>query len=148
MYVCRSPWNQKALDSQNWIHGVTSLVHFQYGLMSVLSCLLQNRNDCNGNLTSSFRTVCSIQLVTFVEFLRAILPCLPQTPRASHPLASPQLSLRAAHRPVYFIPSHLHSLSATERINLFLHCFFFILAPSPPPLTPTFPTTKENPQNA
>lgn len=68
--------------------------------MSVLSHLLLNRNNCSGDLTSSLRRVmCSFQLVTFIEFLKVILPSLPETARASHPLASSQLSLRAAHRP-------------------------------------------------
>lgn len=84
-------------------------------------CIESYLLDCNGNLTYSFgRMIRSIQFVTFIEFLKTILHFLPEPFRASHPLPSPQTSLRTAHRAFYFIISHLHSLSATQLFFLSL----------------------------
>lgn len=84
--------------------------------------------DCNRNLTYGFRRMThSIQFVTFLEFLKTILLFLLELFRASHPLPSPQISLRTAHRAFYFIISHLHSLSATRLID-WLFFFFSLIA--------------------
>lgn len=88
----------------------------QHGQMSELS-----QNNCNGNWTDSFgRMTCSLQLVTFIDFLKTILLFLPEPFRASHPLPSPRISLRTAHGAFDFINSHLRSRSATQWIHYFL----------------------------